>query len=732
MNEAQWLGPDSPAGVVTTVEVAVDRAVGALDRVFSYRVDNNGPPVRVGMWVKVPLGAGEVFGLVMAVGGRPAAEAQSLRPVTMVVDPEPLLSEALVDLARWLADRYLCYLPQAIRAMVPAAVRRGVRPRELDDPWLRAVGEPARRDSKREAVWRYVHANGPVVRSAILAEFPGGAPLVRQLREAGRLEVVASPHPARPGGSPEILTDEQAAALSRLSEPGGDGRVWLLEGVTGSGKTEIYLQWIAKIQAEGGQALVLVPEIALTPQTLDRFQSRFGPGVMVWHSQLADGERAAVWHRVRSGEASVVVGARSAVFLPFSRLSAIVLDEEHETTYKQEEHPRYHTREVAMWRARREGAQVLLGSATPSLEVARQAREGQIGWIRLTRRVMERPLPEVAVVDMRRELADGNRSVFSRALAQAVSEALGRGEQAILFLNRRGFASFILCRECGQALVCPHCAVTLTYHQRQNLLTCHYCFYATSPPAQCPQCGSLRIRYFGAGTERVAEEAARVWPGVRVVRADRDTLESRDSYDRLYRGFLAGEADLLVGTQMIAKGMDFPRVTVVGVVAADIGLNLPDFRSAERTFQLLVQASGRSGRGDRPGRVVVQTYNPEHYAIVTAMRHDVDGFYRAEIEERQALGYPPFAGLWLVETTGPNRDQTAERAARAAQRLDELLAGAGELRGPAPAPIPKIRGRFRQHLLIKSGEPDRVTAALKTLAGESPHLSITVDPYYML
>ncbi|MCL5116069.1 MAG: primosomal protein N', partial [Firmicutes bacterium] len=377
-------------------------------------------------------------------------------------------------------------------------------------------------------------------------------------------------------------------------------------------------------------------------------------------------------------------------FLPFPAMGVIVLDEEHEPTYKQEEHPRYHAREVALWRGAREEATIVLGSATPAIETRYSALSGQIGHVRLPERVLGRSLPEVTVVDMREELRLGNRDIFSSALREALADALERGEQAILFLNRRGYSTFVLCRSCGQALECRHCAVSLTYHQRENRLVCHYCMRESPVPKRCPECGSDKIRYFGAGTERVVEEVQRHFPEARILRADRDTLTRPADYAELYQKFLGGEADVLVGTQMIAKGMDFPRVSLVGVVAADTALHLPDYRSAERTFQLLVQAGGRSGRGEVPGRVVIQTYNPEHYAIHHAYRHDYAAFYEEEIRFREATHYPPYADLWLMVTEGPEEADLLLIKGEAARRSGGLglagaLAGCGGLGAGAGA-----------------------------------------------
>ncbi len=710
-------------------DVVVDRTARGLDRAWTYLVPES-MDVGPGYRVSAPFGRGQVQGIVLAVRESVTDPEMPLKPLSKVVDDYPLLSPVMLELGEWMAQRYLCFLIQAYKAMIP----RSLRPQEPARDFVEALGERHGRPSKKQQLWEYVYAHGPLPREQLLSEIPGMALSLRALVTEGFLavrRVVPGAAKRRAVSSPFVLNQEQDSAVRRIMD-GPPGSAWLLEGVTGSGKTEVYLQTIAKTLEAGGQALVLVPEIALTPQTVMRFEERFPDMVGLWHSGLTGKERAQTWHDVRTGRARIVVGVRSSVFLPFAALRLIVIDEEHESTYKQDDHPRYHTRDIALWLARRTGLKVVMGSATPSLETAFFARQGTIGWIRLTARVGARALPPVALIDMRQELEEGNHSIFSRALQEAVTTALNQGEQVILFLNRRGYASFVLCRSCGKALECPRCAVTLTYHQDKDLLVCHYCFHTMKPPKSCPACGSSKIRYFGAGTERVAEEVAKLWPTARVARADRDTLKTRDSYYKLYFDFVAHESDVLVGTQMIAKGMDFPNVTVVGVVAADVALNLPDFRRAERTFQLLVQASGRTGRGERPGRVFVQTYDPENFAIASAATHNYDAFFDQEIEYRRELNYPPFGGLWLIEVSDEDSPTAQKNIRKVAERLKCLEGEGCEVLGPAPAPLPKLRERYRYHVLVKGPESLAVTTALADLPTAEWNCSITVDPYYML
>ncbi|MEW6724875.1 MAG: primosomal protein N' [Bacillota bacterium] len=505
--------------------------------------------------------------------------------------------------------------------------------------------------------------------------------------------------------SPFRLTPEQARAFSQIQADltGEGGNAFLLHGVTGSGKTEIYLQSIACAIEQGLGAIVLVPEIALTPQMVARFKARFGDRVAVLHSALSEGERYDEWQRLAAEEARVAVGARSAIFAPVQDLGLIIIDEEHENSYKQEAEPRYHARQVALARARQSRATLVLGSATPSLESYHQAREGAFRLLELPARIDGRPLPPVRVIDLREELANGNRSIFSHPLAQAIDSRLSREEQVILFLNRRGFSTFVLCRECGFVLRCPHCDVSLTLHRGEGRTVCHYCGYSQPVPNVCPGCRGSQIRYFGIGTERVEAEVRKAFPQARVLRLDSDTTGQKGSHERILDAFANGQADILVGTQMVAKGLDFPGVTLVGVITADTMLNLPDFRAAERTFALLTQVAGRAGRGPLGGEVLVQTYAPDNYAIKMASQHDYKGFYAIEIENRRELGYPPWTRLAVLSISGTD-ELKVEEAANELGRLVEDKRGTGAisaLLGPGPAPLYRIGGRYRRQVVVK-------------------------------
>ena len=548
----------------------------------------------------------------------------------------------------------------------------------------------------------------------------------------------ASPRFARP---PHVMNAHQQPAFDqiRAAIEAREFRPFLLHGVTGSGKTEVYLNAIeVALQVKRG-ALLLVPEIALTPAVAGQFFHRFGDRVAILHSAFGDAERAEQWRRIRSGAAGVVVGTRSGVFAPVENLGLIVVDEEHDQSYKQEETPRYNGRDVALVRARAAGACVVLGSATPSLESLYNAARGKYTLLELPERIERRPMAEVEVVDMRAEFLETRRqAVFSRRLAEEIRARLGNGEQTMLLLNRRGFSTFVACRSCGERIQCVNCAVTLTFHRRDRRLLCHYCNYAERVPTHCPKCHSEHIYFLGTGSERVEEELHREFPAARIARMDRDTITGKRAYETILAGFREGAYDILVGTQMIAKGHDIPNVTLVGVISADVGLGMPDFRAAERTFQLLTQVAGRAGRGEIPGEVLIQTVNPDHYAIRFAAAQDCAQFYEKELQFRRMMRYPPFSALANVVV----RSQDQEKALRLAGELGMLLTPPPDdlkVLGPAEAPVPRLKAEFRYQLLIKAASRKALKPALETLRRHALErqwpataLVIDVDPLTLL
>ncbi|RAT95549.1 primosomal protein N' [Brevibacillus sp. Leaf182] len=539
-----------------------------------------------------------------------------------------------------------------------------------------------------------------------------------------------------------VFTPVQEAVLAPIlqSIESGTYASYLLHGVTGSGKTEVYLEAIERTLEKGREAIFLVPEISLTPQMVERFKARFGADVAVLHSALSQGERYDEWRKIIRNQVKVVVGARSAIFAPFRNVGLIVIDEEHESSYKQEETPRYHAREVALWRAKENQGVLVMGSATPALETYALATRGRYELLRMPERVGNRPMPEVHVVDMREELQAQNRSMFSRKLHEMIADRLAKEEQMVIFLNRRGFSTFVMCRSCGYTMRCIHCDISLTYHKTNHTARCHYCGYTIAQPKHCPECQSEHIRFFGTGTQKVEAELAKLFPGIRVIRMDVDTTSRKGSHEELLNKFRSGQGDVLLGTQMIAKGLDFPRVTLAGIIAADTSLHLPDFRAAEKTFQLLTQVGGRAGRHELDGDVVIQTYTPEHYSIVHATKHDYPAFYQDEMMQRRRTGYPPYFRLVLITFSHEDVPVVIRGAHTMADYLRQRLAQTTILLGPVASPIARVKDRFRFQIMLKyRDEPQlsellaQATAAFEEWNKQQKVLmTIDVDPYVLL
>ena len=638
-----------------------------------------------------------------------------------------------------IAERASLRPPEA-RARRQRVVEVAVGPGEI----VRYCEDRGRRAPARAAALQAAAAAGPMSAAALAARAGVSPSAVQGLAEEGLLRVTSRPVRRVPWqeavgepGAPVLLTPEQEAAISAVTAAveQGEPESFLLYGVTASGKTEVYLRTLERVLARGLQAIVLMPEISLTAQAIGIYRSRFGDRVGLLHSGLSVGERWDEWQRIRRGEAAVVIGARSALFAPTPALGLIVVDEEHETSYKQEQAPRYHAREVALRRGRLSRCPVVLASATPALESFHAAEAGRHRLLRLPTRVADRPLPEVRVVDVR---GSGPRpAILSAPLRQAIAARLQAGEQVILFLNRRGYATFLLCPACGEALRCPHCGVSLTYHREERQVRCHHCALARPAPTVCARCGSPNIRFSGFGTERVEKELAGIFPQARPARLDRDTTARKGAHLHIVSRFRSAEINILVGTQMVAKGFDFPGVTLVGVVSADTSLNLPDFRSAERTFQLLTQVSGRSGRGEKKGEVIVQSFRPDHYSVLSAARQDYEEFYRQEIETRRELNYPPFSQLANLVVASEDEGEAQRRAEKLAEELRRRGAARGlEVLGPAAAPIARLKGRHRWHVLVR-GRPGALQEPLREAVaalGEAATrgLAVDVDPVSLM
>lgn len=735
-------------------KVIVDIAHAAVDRAFTYRVPD-GLDVRPGHHVLVPFGQGDHTkeGFVLSLSEESDLdEGVAVKDVLSPVEPYTVLLPEQIALSEWMQEAYHCLLVDALRLMIPAQLR-GSRIHEKRERIVYladlAVDFASRSQSQREVVDLLKNTGQPMSVTDIKAFVPGAAPAIAALLKKGVLHessftVFRRPaYSARAEEVPE-LTAEQNAALSAVDAL-PPGQTALLYGVTGSGKTEVYLRCIEACLNEGKGAIVLVPEIALTPQTVGRFAARFGDRIAVLHSRLSAGERFDEWRRIRLGQAPIVIGARSAVFAPVEDLGLVIIDEEHESSYQSEITPRYHALDIARRRVRMAGGKLLLGSATPSLLSYYRALSGSYGLIELLHRVGGRPLPTVSIADMRAEFLAGNNGIFSSLLLKKLEACLKGGHQAMLFLNRRGYSTFVSCRACGYVLTCDNCDISMTYHKSQHAVRCHYCGSRKSLPKVCPNCGKPFIKYFGIGTEQVEEQIQAWFPGTRTIRMDADTVTRRDAYDRILSSFGRGEAQILIGTQMIAKGHDFPNVTLVGVIAADTTLRFPDYRSGERSFQLLTQVSGRAGRDKDPGEVVMQTYVPDHPVLRFARVQDYPGFYQYEIAQRKKCLYPPFSLFIRLLLSGEDEDALIQRGKSYAKALEGALRaalgpdGKGDLLllMAAPAPIARIAGQSRYQILVKLLRTKRLPQALhavydfETAHREDGFLKIEINPQDM-
>jgi len=708
-----------------------------LDRLFDYAIPASlSGRIELGQRLRVPWGKRDIMAYAVEFPSRP--EVEKVREIGEIIGDRPLIPPGLCKLARWMADYYACDLGAALRTVLPGPVRSHEGGGKMAW-WIEPVLEREKLAEKvlqgaksQKKAWDHLRAHGGGWLSRLVQEVGLGTAVWRALVDRGlaeRLEkrFVPAEEKAEAGWADAsrkpVLGEEQILALEewndeRKKEEGG--RPILLEGVTGSGKTEVYLQALDAVLEEGKNAIVLVPEISLTPQTVARFRGRLAGRrvrLCVLHSGQTVAQRRESWHEIREGRAKVVIGARSALFAPLDQLGLIVVDEEHDGGYKQGEAPRYHARDLAVVRGRMEGASVMLGSATPSLESGYNADREKYRRVRLTKRVDGAKLPKVHVVDLRKETKPktGGPVLLSVALKAALESRLQKGEQSLVLLNRRGYAPSVQCPHCGQVEECERCAVPMTYHRGEGRLRCHFCDAEKRAPTQCASCGSPVLSFTGAGTERLEEAVVQAMPGVRWTRMDSDSMKARGAHGRALEDFREGRTDILLGTQMIAKGLHFPRVTCVGVVGIDSALNLPDFRASERVFQLLVQVAGRAGRGEVPGEVFVQTYTPFHPAIQFARHHDVNGFREQELEYRKAHGYPPFRRVILISFSGTSDAQTRASIQHVALRLREIWKGEQEVPEPAPAPITRVEGKFRYQIFLLV---DKVTSVMKDIKRE--------------
>ena len=736
----------------------------AVRREFDYLVPEElEPSVHEGTRVKVPFGPREVMGVVTAVLDE--SPHGNLREIIKTVGGQALVTPPILRLVRWIADYYCCAPEIAMKAVLPDAVRKeeeGWRERL----YVRALpqhGEPPKLTKRQEDLWTIVEEWRELPLQELVRLAGTTSATIRKLEDKGLVSIAPQISERDPYAKEHILPTQplelnaqQATALESIvdsmerlakrdddeAKPVGDN-VFLLHGVTGSGKTEVYLQAIAHALGQGKGAIVLVPEISLTPQTVERFKARFSQGpqqtlVAVLHSHLSAGERHDEWHKIRQGRARIVIGARSAVFAPVEPLGLVIVDEEHEHSYKQEEAPRYNARDLAVVRGQQEGAAVVLGSATPCMESYHNVQRKKYGLLSLTERVDNIQMPIVRVIDMRSAARkEKGVGIFSPQLREAILQRLEKNEQVMLFLNRRGWSSSLQCPECGFVAECPNCSVSLTYHRAAQQLMCHICGHIETAPKKCPEtkCGNVAIRFSGLGTEKVEAALEKGFPSARVKRMDSDTLKRKEDYRRILGDFRTGKIDILVGTQMIAKGLHFPNVTLVGIIHADLSLHIPDFRAGERTFQLLTQVAGRAGRGDVEGEVYVQSFTPFHPAIQYARRHDYVGFYEQEIEFRQQLNYPPVGRVALLTLRGRSEDRVKFVADHLRREMDTVAKDLGEVvvAGPAPAPLLRAENFYRYQIMLRTSRMPQLSRKLSALREtfqipEDLRLVIDIDP----
>ena len=736
----------------------------AVRREFDYLVPEElERSVHEGTRVKVPFGPREVMGVVTAVLDE--SPHGNLREIIKTVGGQALVTPPILRLVRWIADYYCCAPEIAMKAVLPDAVRKeeeGWRER-LCVRALPQHGEPPKLTKRQEDLWTIVEEWRELPLQELVRLAGTTSATIRKLEDKGLVSIAPQISERDPYAKEHILPTQplelnaqQATALESIvdsmerlakrdddeAKPVGDN-VFLLHGVTGSGKTEVYLQAIAYALGQGKGAIVLVPEISLTPQTVERFKARFSQGpqqtlVAVLHSHLSAGERHDEWHKIRQGRARIVIGARSAVFAPVEPLGLVVVDEEHEHSYKQEEAPRYNARDLAVVRGQQEGAAVVLGSATPCMESYHNVQRKKYGLLSLTERVDNIQMPIVRVIDMRSAARkEKGAGIFSPQLREAILQRLEKNEQVMLFLNRRGWSSSLQCPECGFVAECPNCSVSLTYHRAAQQLMCHICGHIETAPKKCPEtkCGNVAIRFSGLGTEKVEAALEKGFPSARVKRMDSDTLKRKEDYRRILGDFRTGKIDILVGTQMIAKGLHFPNVTLVGIIHADLSLHIPDFRAGERTFQLLTQVAGRAGRGEVEGEVYVQSFTPFHPAIQYARRHDYVGFYEQEIEFRQQLNYPPVGRVALLTLRGRSEDRVKFVADHLRREMDTVAKELGEVvvAGPAPAPLLRAENFYRYQIMLRTSRMPQLSRKLSALREtfqipEDLRLVIDIDP----
>ena len=694
-------------------EVIINSEALEIDRPFTYKVPeefNN--EIKIGQIVKVPFGKGNKTseGFILNLKNDDNIKFKT-KNIAAILVKDPVIDEDDINLIEFLREKTLCKYIDAFRLLIPVGIMKGAKAKKkkvivLKNEDLSNIKNP---DGYKKIVEFFKTNSGKYTKSELINEHSISQFNLNKLIENEVLSIEEESvfrynDRVYNKDSAKTLTIEQENIIREYIN--SDDKMFLLKGVTGSGKTEVYMKLVERVLLEEKSAIILVPEIALTPQMIERFKGRFGVNVALFHSKLSDGERFDEWFRVKEFKSKVIVGARSAIFLPAKNLGLIIIDEEHENTYKSEQNPKYQTKEVAEYLSELKGCKVILGSATPSIETYYRALTGEMKLLELNSRVDNKAMPPMKVIDMRNELKGGNKSLFSRELFIAIQERLKRKEQIILFLNRRGFSTFVSCRSCGYVFKCDECDISMTYH-KNGLLICHYCGKTKREPRECPKCHSKYVKFFGAGTQRVEEEVKKYFNNAGILRMDVDTTRDKHSYERIYNTFKNGEADILIGTQMVSKGLDFKNVTLVGILAADMSINIPDYRAAERTFQIITQVAGRAGRGDKQGEVLIQTYTPQHYSLQYAVNYDYEGFYEKEFTVRAMMKYPPFGKLLLINGTSKKEDLLKNFMHKITMMIKPLVENCLdiEILGPIPCMISKVKENYRWQVVIK-GEFD--------------------------
>ena len=706
-------------------EIILNSDALEIDRPFTYKIPVElKERVKIGQIVKVPFGTKNKTseGFVLALKGEEEIDKSfRVKKVASIVTDEPIIDKNDIKLIYFLREKYLCKYIDAFRLLIPVGIMKGAKSKSKKVIVFKSDDLSSIKNSEGyiEIINFLKENSGKYTKTELINNNSISKYKLNKLIENGLLEVEEEIVFRYNNRTYNIdfekeLTAQQKQVLDEYIN--SSDNLFLLKGVTGSGKTEVYMKMVEDALNKSKSAIVLVPEISLTPQMIERFKGRFGKDVALFHSKLSDGERFDEWFRVKSGKAKLVIGARSAIFLPVKNLGLIIIDEEHENTYKSDQNPKYQTKEVAEFLSNQKGCKVVLGTATPTIETFYRALIGELKLLELNSRVDGKAMPPMKVVDMRNELKSGNASLFSRELFNEIKEKLSKKEQIILFLNRRGFSTFVSCRSCGYVFKCEECDISMTYH-RNGLLVCHYCGKTKSTPKKCPKCDSKYVKFFGAGTQRVEEEVKKYFKEVKVLRMDVDTTRSKDSYENIYNTFKDGKADILIGTQMISKGLDFKNVTLVGILAADMSINIPDYRASERTFQIITQVAGRAGRGEKQGNVIIQTYTPDHYSLKYAINYDYEGFYEREFTVRALMKYPPFGKILLINAISKKEDLLKQFMHKISNGIKLLVEKEKDIDvlGPIPCLIAKVKENYRWQIVIKGEFESEFAKKIKEL-----------------